>query len=491
MRPISWVFTVLLAGCSMTDPVHDMQYVEQQESQLLSLRLVSGDAQSAFAGHAPSEPLVVRAVDENETAFPDKEITFEVMEGEASILGGETVSTNAEGLASSRIQLGATPGQIKIRATLNAPRLDETLHQVIFTTTCLAPGDPKLLILNDQANGQRGTAGQNLPVPLGVVAIDGNGDPVPGQEIRFTITKGSSGVQIVPSATTDENGTASAVLSLGTAAEEIDVTATWTPADSKNGDVSVMFHETAEPDSPASLKFVSGHVDGSDRVCAAEQTSCAAPIVLQLTDQYGNPIEGVAVRVDPDGNSAVDGLPLDQLKIFTTDGNGNIQFGLTAGSAPENDYNTTTTVDASTLPFGPSAQATFNITKAKWMSFDDDTKIFNYGYTGCANLICLALGYVFHVGVFTQYECWKPIVGVTVNVTYSYVMDQCPAFNLNWSAEGSYFQMVTDASGKAVAKVNVPIAFVAPPHPIAAGRLTFTAPGMNSLQLYAGPPDCE
>ena len=103
------------------------------------LERVSGDGQSALAGTSVAEPLVVRAKDGSGNPVADLAVTWVMGNGGGS-LAPETSLTNAQGLASTRWTLGATPGANGATAVVSG------VGTVGFTATG-NPGTPPVLSL--------------------------------------------------------------------------------------------------------------------------------------------------------------------------------------------------------------------------------------------------------------------------------------------------------------------------------------------------------
>ena len=123
---------------------------------------------------------------------------------------------------------------------------------------------------------QTDTAGLALAAPIVVRVMDGNGDPVGGVPVTWSV--GSGGGSLSPeSSTTNAAGETSSQWALGTTAGQQTATA------SATGVPSVSFSATAVPDRPAMV------TPGSDttRLTALEDT---AQITVTVADQYGNVI---------------------------------------------------------------------------------------------------------------------------------------------------------------------------------------------------------
>ncbi|MGE5732761.1 MAG: Ig-like domain-containing protein [Gemmatimonas sp.] len=128
--------------------------------------------------------------------------------------------------------------------------------------------------------GQSGIVGTALPAPAVVQVNAADGLAVPGVSVAFTPPPGGRVASVT--ATTDENGRASTGLTLGTVAG-LQVFA------ASSGNVSTNVPVTALPGAPAAIAVVSG----SDQADTVRRS--VAPLVVRVTDQFGNPVPGVVV----------------------------------------------------------------------------------------------------------------------------------------------------------------------------------------------------
>ncbi len=165
---------------------------------------VSGDEQAAAVGTALPDSLVVRVID----AFgnPVQGITVGWSSSEGDVTPA-LVETGEDGRAAARRILGAAAGTQT--ATADVPGLDGA--PVTFTHTAV-PGSAASLVLIS-GNDQRGTAGDELPDPLVVRLVDESGNGIPGRDVSWVVATGGGAVD--PNSTTDDDGFASAVWTLG------------------------------------------------------------------------------------------------------------------------------------------------------------------------------------------------------------------------------------------------------------------------------------
>lgn len=123
---------------------------------------------------------------------------------------------------------------------------------------------------------QTDTVGLGLQAPAVVKVVDGNGEPVGGVSVNWSVESGGGSLNPEIS-TTNAAGETSSQWTLGTTAGQQTATA------SASGVPSVSFSATALPDRPAVV------TPGSDttRLTALQDT---AQLTVAVSDQYGNPI---------------------------------------------------------------------------------------------------------------------------------------------------------------------------------------------------------
>ena len=190
----------------------DMQLVLPHPRTLAKL---SGDKQQGLPASQLAEPFVVSVLDQNGNPLPGANVTFTVTAGGGS-LSATTDTTDANGRAAATLTLGSQPGPNTVEATV------AELEPVTFTATGLTVPQSLTQISGDE---QEGPAGAALPEPFVVEVRDQNGTPFAGATVTFAVTAGE-GTLSATTATTDANGRASTILTLGRDPETVTVTAT-------------------------------------------------------------------------------------------------------------------------------------------------------------------------------------------------------------------------------------------------------------------------
>jgi hypothetical protein len=133
---------------------------------------------------------------------------------------------------------------------------------------------------------QTGGAGLALGTPLSVLVTDGNGHPVPGVAVAWNVT-GAGGLLLNAQVASDSTGHATATWVLGTGLGVDSVTASVSDG---NTLINAIFTANAVAGPVAKIVIVSG-----DAQSAAAGSALPAPIVVQVTDAYGNPVAGATV----------------------------------------------------------------------------------------------------------------------------------------------------------------------------------------------------
>ncbi|HEU0012321.1 MAG TPA: Ig-like domain-containing protein [Longimicrobium sp.] len=265
--------------------------------------IVSGDNQTGTSGDSLPQELVVKA-DDGAGHGISTTVRWSVLTGGGSLRAANVV-TDGTGTAANRWLLGPQVGYQTAEAHING-----VTPVLTFTALAALGNDGSLERL---AGDTVGVAGEEIGVPPSVRVRDGNGNPVPGYPVTFTVLAGGGEVSngVVTSTTTvtvvsDLSGVATLdSWKLGTVPGTNTVRA-------QAGAVFLDFHARGTAGPPANMVIHAG-----DGQTATVGTAVAvAPSVL-VTDANGNPVPGASVTFTPtSGGGSVTGSPA------TTDANG-------------------------------------------------------------------------------------------------------------------------------------------------------------------------
>lgn len=191
------------------------------------------------------------------------------------------------------------------------------------------------ITVSSATNGQAGTVGAALAQPISVTVEDQSGAPMSGAIVTWTVLAGGGSVAAATS-TTDDAGIATVVWTLGTKVGVDSLQA------SIGTGTAATITATAAVGSASALRITSGDAQS---VAAGSQT---APLVVQVIDQFANPIANATVSWSVQGGGSL------SASSSTTDATGSAQVTLTTDPAPTS-YSVTATT-------GNIAPVTFTIT---------------------------------------------------------------------------------------------------------------------------------
>ena len=143
-------------------------------------------------------------------------------------------------------------------------------------------------------NDQTGRVSSPLPQPVVVKVTDTQGRPVQGAAVEFVLDGGASATLANPA--TDAAGEVSATITLGTQVGPVNGQARVTNETS----VAATFTATAQSADAAGIAMVSG-----DAQSAQVGAPLAQPLVVKVTDGFGNPIPGRTVQWTVEGGGSV------------------------------------------------------------------------------------------------------------------------------------------------------------------------------------------
>jgi PKD repeat protein len=166
--------------------------------------------------------------------------------------------------------------------------------------TLPSEGQPAHIEIVGDGNGQTGSINTPLPLPLTFLVTDLQNRPVPGAAVNFVLQEDGNGGQVTPTSdTTDASGQVSTSITLGsrvgplTGQAQVQVPEGSSP-------VEVGFTATAYSTGANTLSMFSG-----DQQTAAVGTALGQPLVVQVTDGFGNPIPGVPIHWAAQGGGEV------------------------------------------------------------------------------------------------------------------------------------------------------------------------------------------
>ncbi len=282
--------------------------VEFDDRTPQTIRRISGDAQVGLPGAPLANQFVVEVQDENRAAFEGVPITFTVTAG-GGTLSVTSTTTDTNGRAESTFTLGPAPGTNTVTVAVTGIQEGQT-----FTAEGI--GVPKTLEIIS-GKDQEGLPGTTLEKPFVVEVRDQTDKPLPGVEVTFTVTTGGGTVQ-PEIATTDENGRAESILTLGPNPGTNTVTVSVT------GSQETRTFNAEGSRIPKKLEIISG----------ADQEGLPGevlekPFVVEVRDADGSRLEGVVVTF-----AITAGGGTLSVTSTTTDANGRAESVLTLGPNP-------------------------------------------------------------------------------------------------------------------------------------------------------------
>jgi adhesin/invasin len=162
-------------------------------------------------------------------------------------------------------------------------------------------------------SAQTAVVGMSLAAPVVVKVTDQSGNALAGVAVMFSPAT-SSGSVSAAQVTTDSNGSAQVLWTLGTVAGTDSMTVTV-------GTLSPLaVVATATPDAPAAITIVAGN----DQSAPVDST-LSAGLAVKVADQYGNGVPNVTVQWSDDAGGTF------ATPTTVTDANGIAQVGYTLG----------------------------------------------------------------------------------------------------------------------------------------------------------------
>jgi hypothetical protein len=253
---------------------------------------VSGNNQSAPILTPLPLPFVVRVVDAGGNPVSGVNVSFSIVSIPLNATGqgisATVVSTDASGIAASTLTVGSKVGTYVVTASVAGL----SGSPIVFTATATT-GVAASMVMKGGDN-QVGEVSTRLTQPFVVQVLDAGGNPVGGTSVQFSILstpQDATGQSLSNAvATTDANGLAATVLTLGNKVGDYIVRA------SANGLAGspIQFKATATQagaGAPVLIALTSGNNQRAPILTALPE-----PVVVTVTDATGRGVPGVPVE---------------------------------------------------------------------------------------------------------------------------------------------------------------------------------------------------
>lgn len=236
-----------------------------------SLSAAGGNEQTAAAGTALPDSVVVLVADVEGRPVPQVAVSWSVTGGGGSI-SPSTGTTDAVGRVSARWTLGTGAGENSLDARV------ADLAPLTFTASAVAGAPARVASVS--GSGQEGVVGEALTEAVVVRVEDAHGNPVSDATVTWSVVSGDGEVSPV-NVSADGNGEARAVWTLGTTVGANELRASAEPMG------AAMLSATGLAGPPARLGIL-----------PADTTlpgGASHRFVPAAEDEYGNAVEGVTV----------------------------------------------------------------------------------------------------------------------------------------------------------------------------------------------------
>ena len=268
------------------------------------LRLVSGDNQTGRIGSRLGEPFKVRVTDTRGNNVVNQAVRFVITGGSGS-LSNTNSRTGSDGIAQTYLRFGNRVGTTTVEARLG------TLTPVTFTAKSESSPSRITLVSGNNQTVNRNTQAEN---PLRVRVTDTNRNGITDVTVNFRVTSGRANFSDA-NVRTDANGYAETHVT-PTSTESVRVEARVT------GINTVARFSLNVRRTPTRLIQISG-----DAQTGALNRRLSQPFVVEVRDDAGEPLSGIAVRfeVETGGGSL-------STSTARSNANGRVQTYLTLGN---------------------------------------------------------------------------------------------------------------------------------------------------------------
>ena len=267
---------------------------------------LASDGAAGMAGELIGDPIAIRVTDSAGAALADLPVTWAV--GDGGLMAEYDARTDSLGQARARWRLGKRAGLQAARALVGNPR---TMPAFVVTAIAHAGAPAAVQVLS--GGGQTGDVGSELKKPIVVRVVDAAGNPVPGATLLARAAAGTVSDTLPAS---DSTGRVSVRWTLGRTAGAQHLRLRLDDADT-----TLTVTVRARSLAPANLALESP--PGS----APAGRPLAKPVVVLVTDAYGNPVSDRPVRFAVRGGRAAP-------ERVMTDGAGRARTRWTLGAKP-------------------------------------------------------------------------------------------------------------------------------------------------------------
>lgn len=277
-----------------------------------TIAVSAGNNQSTRISTAFGAGLAVLVTSTGGTPLAGASVVFTAPVLGASATFSGTATTNASGIATVTATANATLGPYTVTATVSG-----TSASTSFTLRNI--GSPSSITVVS-GSGQSAAAGSAFPAPLVSIVRDSLGIAVPGVTVSLSVPgSGASASLLALSGTTDSSGQFSVGATAGT------IVGTYT-VNASTGSVGTpaAFSLTNVTGAASAIAVVSGSGQS-----AAVGAAFGAPLIVVVTDSFGNLVSGAPVTFGAPGSGATAVLGAT---TATTGSNGRAQITVTAGT---------------------------------------------------------------------------------------------------------------------------------------------------------------
>jgi hypothetical protein len=248
------------------------------------LSLKGGDKQSAVAGTTLPSQLMVQTVDSQGNGVAGVTVNFSASVGGGSF-SNQSAITDSTGTAQTSYTLSTKAGPVGFTAAATGYR------NVLLSATGVA--GPATVLAKISGMGQTGIAGATLTNPLIFKLADAHSNPIVGKAINFTDTAPHGSFAPNP-AITGSTGLATVYYTLPTSTLPTGTKTAMETATYLSLSATLSQKYTSGPASSMSV------ASGNNQI-GKIKTKLANPLIVLVTDQYGNPEPGVVVTYSDGG----------------------------------------------------------------------------------------------------------------------------------------------------------------------------------------------